>query len=85
MTAVESARSSVADAKVNLADAAASGQARVIASTMAKWRPSKAEAVVADPPRAGLGKQGVGKIEATGAATRSRWSTCFPTPTTPSR
>lgn len=67
VTAVESARSSVADAKVNLAGAAETGQARVIASTMAKWRPSKADAVVADPPRAGLGKQGVGKVEATGA------------------
>lgn len=67
VTAVESARSSVADAKVNLSDANKSGQARVIASAMAKWRPSKAEAVVADPPRAGLGKGGVDKVEATGA------------------
>ena len=48
VTAVESARSSVADAKVNLAGAAETGQARVIASTMAKWRPSQADAVVAD-------------------------------------
>ncbi|MFZ2345154.1 MAG: methyltransferase, partial [Candidatus Microthrix parvicella] len=68
VTAVESARSSVADAKVNLANANEAGEARVIASQVAKWRPSKADALVADPPRAGLGKAGVGKVEDTGAA-----------------
>ncbi|MCB1027732.1 MAG: class I SAM-dependent RNA methyltransferase [Microthrixaceae bacterium] len=67
VTAVESARSSVADAKVNLSDAAEAGEARVIASQVGKWRPSKAEVLVADPPRAGLGKAGVDKVEATGA------------------
>lgn len=67
VTAVESAKSSIADAKVNLADANQAGEARVVHSQVAKWRPSKADVVVADPPRAGLGKAGVGKVEATGA------------------
>lgn len=63
VTMVESAASSVADAKVNLADL----DVRVIKCDVARWRPAAAGAVVADPPRAGLGKPGVRAITGTHA------------------
>ena len=63
-TLVESSASSVADARVNLADRSA----RIVKADVARWRPSTADAVVADPPRAGLGKPGVAAVTATGAA-----------------
>jgi 23S rRNA (uracil1939-C5)-methyltransferase len=55
VTMVESAASSVADARVNLDDL----DVRVIKSDVARWRPATADVVVADPPRAGLGATGV--------------------------
>ncbi|MBK5223265.1 MAG: class I SAM-dependent RNA methyltransferase [Acidimicrobiia bacterium] len=63
VVAVERSRSSVADAKVNLADA----DARVVRSAVERWRPSQAGVVVADPPRNGLARDGVAKVGATGA------------------
>jgi 23S rRNA (uracil1939-C5)-methyltransferase len=63
VTLVESAPSAVADARVNLADQ----RARVIRTDVARWRPSPADAVIADPPRAGLGRQGVRAVAGTGA------------------
>ena len=60
---VESARSSVADAEHNLADR----DATVVRSSVDRWRPSPADLVVADPPRAGLGKAALAPILATGA------------------
>lgn len=63
VTVVESAASSVADARVNLEDL----DVRVIKSDVARWRPAAAGAVVADPPRAGLGKPGVQAITGTHA------------------
>lgn len=61
--AVERSRSSAADARVNLA-----GQdAKVIRVGVERWRPSPVDVVVADPPRSGLGKVGVEKVNATGA------------------
>jgi 23S rRNA (uracil1939-C5)-methyltransferase len=63
MTVVESSASAVADARVNLADQ----KARVVRVDVARWRPSPADAVIADPPRAGLGREGVGAVTATGA------------------
>lgn len=61
---VESSRSSVADAEHNLADRSAS----VVRCSVDRWRPSPADVVVADPPRAGLGRDAVAKVVATGAA-----------------
>lgn len=65
VVAVESAPSAVADAEANLADR----PARIVHSTIERWAPEPAEVVVADPPRAGLGRAGVERAAATGAAT----------------
>jgi 23S rRNA (uracil1939-C5)-methyltransferase len=64
VTLVESGASSAADARINLADL----DARVVRSDAARWRGRRAAAVVADPPRAGLGKGGVKAVAATRAA-----------------
>jgi 23S rRNA (uracil1939-C5)-methyltransferase len=63
---VETNRSALADARVNLADLP---DARIVGSDVRRWRPSPADVVVADPSRQGLGAQAVGRIGATGAAT----------------
>jgi len=62
-TVVESSRSSVADAEVNLAGR----DAEVVRAPVERWRPVPADVVVADPPRAGLGRKGVEVATATGA------------------
>ena len=64
VVAVERARSSVADARHNLREL----DAKVVRSSVERWTPSAAAAVVADPPRRGLGREGVAKVGATGAA-----------------
>jgi 23S rRNA (uracil1939-C5)-methyltransferase len=58
VTLVESSPSATADARVNLADR----QARVVRGDAARWRGKRAAAVVADPPRAGLGRPGVAAV-----------------------
>lgn len=63
VTLVESSQSSIADAKVNLADL----DARIVRSDVGRWGAARAAAVVADPPRAGLGASGVRAVAATGA------------------
>lgn len=63
ITLVESGASSVADARVNLADR----DARILKSSVERWRPARADAVVADPPRAGLAADGVAAVTATHA------------------
>ena len=63
VTAVETARRAVADARANLADVGV----KVVRSDVAKWAPRPADLVVADPSRAGLGRAGVGVVAATGA------------------
>lgn len=63
VTLVEQGASSVADARVNLADV----PAKVVKVDVDRWRPSPASAVVADPPRAGLGAKGVASAAGTGA------------------
>jgi len=63
VTLVETTASSVADARVNLADR----PARIVRADVVRWRPSAADVVVADPPRAGLGAAGVAAVAATGA------------------
>jgi 23S rRNA (uracil1939-C5)-methyltransferase len=60
---VERSASSVADARANLADTGA----RVLRLDVDRWRPSRAEVVVADPPRSGLGKAVVAAVAATRA------------------
>lgn len=61
--AVEEDPSAVADARVNLADL----DARVVESEVGRWRPRRADVVVADPARPGLGRPGVATVAATGA------------------
>lgn len=63
VTVVESGASSVADARLNLADR----DARIIKADVARWRAARAHAVVADPPRAGLAAAGVAAVAATHA------------------
>jgi tRNA/tmRNA/rRNA uracil-C5-methylase (TrmA/RlmC/RlmD family) len=63
VTVVESSPSATADARVNLADR----DARVVRSEVARWRPRRAAAVAADPPRAGLARTGVRVVAGTGA------------------
>jgi 23S rRNA (uracil1939-C5)-methyltransferase len=63
VTVVEASASSCADARVNLAGL----DARVVRSDVGRWRPRRADAVVADPPRAGLGRAGVRVIAGTHA------------------
>lgn len=60
---VESGRSSIVDARHNLSDL----DATVVRCSVDRWRPSPADLVVADPPRAGLGRAAVDRIAATGA------------------
>ena len=62
--AVESNRSAVADARINLADLTG---ARIVRSDVRRWRPSAADVIVADPSRHGLGAEVVPRIGATGA------------------
>ena len=61
VTLVESSPSAAADARINLAD----HRARVVRGDASRWRGKRAAAVVADPPRAGLGRQGVAAVVAT--------------------
>ena len=60
---VERSASSVADARHNLADL----DARIVKVALARWRPSPADVVVADPARSGLGRDGARAVAATGA------------------
>ena len=60
---VERSASSVADARHNLADV----DARIVKVALARWRPSAADVVIADPARSGLGKEGVAAVTGTGA------------------
>lgn len=59
---VESATSSCADARRNLPP-----HARVVESRLEDWPAESVDAVVADPARTGLGREGVAIIAATGA------------------
>ncbi len=61
---VEANRAATADARVNLADVP---RVKVIGADVRKWRPSKADLVIADPSRHGLGAEVVERITATGA------------------
>lgn len=66
VTAVESGRSAAADARVNLSDL----DARVVAVEVGRWdarRSGRADLVVADPARSGLGRPGVAALVAADA------------------
>lgn len=63
---VESNRSAVADARHNLSSVGVA--AKVIGTRLERWTPSRADVVIADPARAGLGRDGVRAVVATGAA-----------------
>jgi 23S rRNA (uracil1939-C5)-methyltransferase len=63
VVAVEASASATADARVNLAGR----DAKVVRSAVARWRARAVDAVVADPPRAGLGPDGVRVVAATRA------------------
>jgi 23S rRNA (uracil1939-C5)-methyltransferase len=63
VTAVEGASSAVNDARVNLQDLGVA----VVRSDVRRWTPTRADLVVADPSRAGLGRAGAGIVAASGA------------------
>ncbi len=60
---VERSASSVADARVNLADL----DATIVKVAVERWTPTPADLVVADPARSGLGADGVRAVVGTGA------------------
>lgn len=59
---VERSAAAVADARHNLAD----GDVRLVKVALARWRPSAADIVVADPARSGLGADGVAAVAGSG-------------------
>ncbi|MEO7556359.1 MAG: TRAM domain-containing protein [Acidimicrobiales bacterium] len=65
IVAVDGDRGSVADAELNLA--VLDAEVTVVRADVARWRPTPADIVVADPARAGLGTEAVQRIAATGA------------------
>lgn len=60
---VDASPSAVADARINLAAV----DARVVRRDVTRWRPRPMDVVVADPPRAGLGRAGVRVVVGTRA------------------
>jgi len=68
VTAVEQSRSACADARSNLADLGGGDSADVVHASFAKWRPSMADVVIADPSREGLRRVGVERVALTGAS-----------------
>lgn len=76
VTAVESGRSAAADARFNLSDL----DAKVVTAEVARWdarRGGRAEVVIADPARSGLGRPGVAAL-AEAAAPRMVLVSCDP-------
>jgi 23S rRNA (uracil1939-C5)-methyltransferase len=63
VTAVEGSYSAVEDAKVNLGDLPVS----IVRADVTRWTPARADLVVADPSRQGLGPHGVEVVVGTGA------------------
>ena len=67
VTLIERSPSSVADARVNLAETGGGGRPHVLRLDVERWRPAHAAVVVADPARSGLGTRAVDRLAATGA------------------
>jgi len=65
-TVVESSPSAVADAKINLADVLADGGS-IVRSKVERWKATRHDVVIADPPRSGLGAKGCDVIARSGA------------------
>jgi 23S rRNA (uracil1939-C5)-methyltransferase len=63
VTVVEGSASACVDARLNLADR----PAHVLCTQVEKWRPRRAELVIADPSRSGLGRQAAAVLSATEA------------------
>ena len=63
VTLVEESESACADATVNLDGR----RADIVCSSLERWRPRRADLVVADPSRSGLGRQAVAVLAATEA------------------
>jgi 23S rRNA (uracil1939-C5)-methyltransferase len=63
VTAVETNAAAVADAEANLGDV----EATIVRADVTRWRPPRADLVVADPSRAGLERAGLDVVAATGA------------------
>jgi len=63
VTVVEGSPDACADARVNLADRGAD----VVESSVERWAPERADVVVADPARQGLGRDAAAVVAATGA------------------
>jgi 23S rRNA (uracil1939-C5)-methyltransferase len=63
MTVVEGSEAACADAAVNLADR----RADIVCGQVEQWRPRRADLVVADPSRSGLGRQAVAVLAGTHA------------------
>ncbi|MEM7286770.1 MAG: TRAM domain-containing protein [Actinomycetota bacterium] len=63
---VERNPSAVADARINLGGLGR--EVDIVQSDVARWRPEPIDLVVADPARAGLGRDGAAVVAATGAA-----------------
>lgn len=61
---VERSDSAIGDARVNLAELGT----EIVRARVERWRPSPCDAVVADPARVGLGRDGSRVVAATGAA-----------------
>ena len=67
LTAIESSDSSIADARINLADPSLAGTPVTIEHRQVEtWRPHRADVVIADPARAGLARKGVSVLTAAG-------------------
>jgi 23S rRNA (uracil1939-C5)-methyltransferase len=60
VVAIERAAGAVADAKHNLADLG--DRLELLRQPLERWKPTRVDAVVADPPRSGLGRAGVEKV-----------------------
>jgi 23S rRNA (uracil1939-C5)-methyltransferase len=67
LTLVESSDAACGDAVINLSDDRADRRTDIICSQVEQWRPRRADLVVADPSRTGLGRQAVRVLTGTHA------------------
>jgi 23S rRNA (uracil1939-C5)-methyltransferase len=67
LVAIEASPSSAADARINLEAARPDASNHVARSTVERWRPRRADVVIADPARAGLDRASAAVLARTGA------------------